>query len=87
VEWSHSIIAELDLEKLRMLAGELGYWPATTDQEHIAKLREQDARYERVARGDPEGTVLMLPCLGTLRRHRSAEPVRRRGCRAEAEFE
>jgi hypothetical protein len=37
-------MAELDLVRPRELAAELGYWPASTDAEHVAQLRAQDAR-------------------------------------------
>ena len=46
----------MDMTKLRELADELGYWPATTDDEHIAWLREQNARYERVAASQRSGS-------------------------------
>ena len=35
---------------------ELGYWPASTDEEHIARLRAQDARYDEQLAQDPDGT-------------------------------
>jgi hypothetical protein len=40
-------MAELDLVRLRELAAELGYWPASTDEEHVTRLRAQDARYDQ----------------------------------------
>jgi hypothetical protein len=42
-------MTELDLVRLRELAAELGYWPASTDEEHVARLRAQDARYNEQA--------------------------------------
>jgi hypothetical protein len=47
---------ELDLVRLRELAAELGYWPASTDEEHVARLRAQDARYDEQEAQDPGGT-------------------------------
>jgi hypothetical protein len=49
-------MTELDLVRLRELAAELGYWPASTDEEHVARLRAQDARYNEQAAQDPGGT-------------------------------
>jgi hypothetical protein len=49
-------MTELDLVRLRELAAELGYWPASTDEEHVARLRAQDARYDEQAAQDPDGT-------------------------------
>ncbi len=46
----------LDTERLRAAAAELGYWPAITDEDHIAMLRAQNAHYEELFRQDPEGT-------------------------------
>jgi hypothetical protein len=37
----------IDAERLRELAAELGYWPASTDEEHVARLRAQDAPREQ----------------------------------------
>jgi hypothetical protein len=48
-------MTELDLVRLRELAAELGYWPASTDEEH-ARLRAQDARYNEQEAQDPGGT-------------------------------
>lgn len=48
--------AELDLVRLRELAAELGYWPGSTDEEHVARLRAQDARYDEQVAQDPDGT-------------------------------
>jgi hypothetical protein len=50
------VMAELDMEKLRVLAAELGYWPATTDDEHITELRRQNAHYGVLFAQDPDGT-------------------------------
>jgi erythromycin esterase-like protein len=49
-------MTELDLVRLRELAAELGYWPAATDEEHVARLRAQDARYDEQESQDPGGT-------------------------------
>ena len=49
-------MTELDLVRLRELAAELGYWPASTDEEHVARLRAQDARYDEQEAQDPGGT-------------------------------
>jgi hypothetical protein len=49
-------MAELDMVRLRELAAELGYWPAYTDEEHVARLRAQDARYNEQEAHDPGGT-------------------------------
>ena len=48
-------VAELDLVRLRELAAELGYWPGSTDEEHVARLRAQDARYNEQEAQDPGG--------------------------------
>jgi erythromycin esterase-like protein len=48
-------MAELDLVRLRELAAELGYWAASTDEEHVARLRAQDARYDEQEDQDPGG--------------------------------
>jgi hypothetical protein len=49
-------MAELDMARLREMAAELGYWPASTDEEHVARLRAQDARYNEQEAQDPGGT-------------------------------
>jgi hypothetical protein len=49
-------MAELDLVRLRELAAELGYWAASTDEDHVARLRAQDARYDEQEGQDPDGT-------------------------------
>ncbi len=49
-------MTELDLVRLRELAAELDYWPASTDEEHVARLRAQDARYDEQEAQDPGGT-------------------------------
>ncbi|MDD7811578.1 hypothetical protein PP713_03245 [Mycobacterium sp. CSUR Q5927] len=41
-------MAELDIAKLRAAAAELGYWPATTDDEHLDKLRADNERFDRM---------------------------------------
>ena len=48
-------MAELALVRLRELAAELGYWPASTDAEHVARLRAQDTRYDGQEDQDPGG--------------------------------
>jgi hypothetical protein len=48
-------MTELDLVRLRELAAELGYWPASTDEEPVARLRAQNARYDEQAAQDPDG--------------------------------
>jgi erythromycin esterase-like protein len=45
-----------DAQRLRELAARLGYWPASTDEEHVARLRAQDARYDEQESQDPGGT-------------------------------
>jgi hypothetical protein len=42
--------------RLSALADELGYWPATTDEDHLAELRRQNAYYHVLIAQDPEGT-------------------------------
>lgn len=54
--FSRRNLSRSEIEVLRDLAEEFGYWPATTDDEHIAQLREQNARYERVAASQREGS-------------------------------
>jgi hypothetical protein len=49
-------MTELDLVRLRELAAELGYWPASTDEDQVARLRTQDARYNEQEAQDPGGT-------------------------------
>ena len=47
----------MDTEKLKALAEELGYWPASIDEAHISKLRAQNAHYDAlIAHEPPEGT-------------------------------
>ena len=48
-------VAELDIAKLRAAAAEFGYWPATTDDEHLAKLRADNRRFDRMNAHDPQG--------------------------------
>lgn len=59
-------MADLDLDELRKFAREHGYYPGTTDPDHLARLRAQDARHERANRGDPQGTkwMKMGPSIG-----------------------
>ncbi len=49
-------MAELDLVRPRELAAELGYWAASTDAEHVARLRARHARYNEQEAQDPDGT-------------------------------
>lgn len=46
------------MTQLHSLADELGFWPATTDDEHIAELRRQNAHYAHQFAIDPDGTRL-----------------------------
>jgi hypothetical protein len=48
-------MAELDMARLRELAAEFGYWPATTDDEHLEKLRADNERFDRMNDHDPQG--------------------------------
>ena len=48
--------SSLTWEEARRLAEELGYWPASTDEAHIAKLRAQNVHYDELMAQDPEGT-------------------------------
>uniref|UniRef100_A0A0F5N2Q3 Uncharacterized protein n=1 Tax=Mycolicibacter arupensis TaxID=342002 RepID=A0A0F5N2Q3_9MYCO len=41
-------MADLDLAKLRYAAAEFGYWPATSDDKHLAKLRDDNDRFDGV---------------------------------------
>jgi len=50
------------MDEFRRLAEELGYWPATTDPEHIAKLRADNDRFDRTNAHDPQG--LKWPKMG-----------------------
>lgn len=43
------------MDEFRRLAEELGYWPATTGPEHIAKLRADNYRFDRMNAHDPQG--------------------------------
>jgi hypothetical protein len=47
-------MVKLDIAKLRA-AAELGYWPATTDDEHLEKLRADNERFDRMNAHDPQG--------------------------------
>jgi hypothetical protein len=51
-------MVELDIAKLQAAAAELGYWPATTDDEHLEKLRADNERFDRMNAHDPYHT----PC-------------------------
>ena len=44
---------ELDIAKLRAATAELGYRPATTDDEHLEKLRADNERFDRMNAHDP----------------------------------
>ena len=48
-------MAELDMARLRELAAEFGYYPATTDDEHLEKLRADNERFDRMNAHDPQG--------------------------------
>ena len=50
---SGSTSPPLDMALLRELAAELGYWPATTDDEHLEKLRADNERFDRMNTHDP----------------------------------
>ena len=45
-------MAELDMEKLREYAAELGYWPATTDPEDIDLHRRLNAALDKAPTQD-----------------------------------
>ena len=49
-------MSELDMDKLRAAAAELGYWPASSDDEHLDKLRSDNERFDRMNAHDPQGT-------------------------------
>ncbi len=40
-------MVELDIAKLRAATAELGYQPATTDDEHLKKLRADNERHRK----------------------------------------
>jgi hypothetical protein len=48
-------VADLDIAKLRAAAAEFGYSPASTDDEHLAKLRADNERFDRMNAHDPQG--------------------------------
>lgn len=48
-------MATLDREKLRAATAELGYAPASTDDEHLDKLRADNERFDRMNAHDPQG--------------------------------
>jgi hypothetical protein len=56
----------IDAERLRELAAELGYWAASADEEHVARLRAQDARYDEQVAQDPGGTKWQKMMRGNL---------------------
>jgi hypothetical protein len=49
-------MSELDMAKLRAATAELGYGPASTDDEHLDKLRADNERFDRMNAHDPQGT-------------------------------
>jgi hypothetical protein len=48
-------MAELNMEKLREYAAELGYWPATTDLEDIERHRRLNAALDKAPTQDKIG--------------------------------
>lgn len=48
-------MSDLDIEKLKAAREELGYSPASTDDEHLAKLRADNERHDRMNAADPDG--------------------------------
>lgn len=42
------------MAKLRAAAAELGYWPATTDDEQLDTLRGDNQRFDRMNVHDPQ---------------------------------
>jgi hypothetical protein len=48
-------MVKLDIAKLRAATAELGYQPATTDDEHLEKLRADNERFDRMNAHDPQG--------------------------------
>jgi hypothetical protein len=46
-------IMTIDIAKLRAATAELGYQPATTDDEHLEKLRADNERFDRMNAHDP----------------------------------
>jgi Zinc-binding domain of primase-helicase len=46
-------MVELDIAKLRAATAEFGYQPATTDDEHLEKLRADNERFDRMNAHDP----------------------------------
>lgn len=45
-----------NIDRLRELSQELGFWPATDDEAHITDLRSQNANYDLLLRQDPDGS-------------------------------
>ena len=52
---SGSTSPPLDMALLRERADEFGFWPATTDDEHLEKLRADNERFDRMNAHDPQG--------------------------------
>jgi hypothetical protein len=48
-------MVKLDIAKLRAATAELGYQPATTDDEHLEKLRADNERFDQMNAHDPQG--------------------------------
>lgn len=49
-------MSDLDMDKLKAAREEFGYSPASTDDEHLAKLRADNERHDRMNAHDPQGT-------------------------------
>lgn len=49
------VAAMIDWEVMRAAAEEFGYWPASTDPEHLEKLREDNRRHDLMNAHDPGG--------------------------------
>lgn len=49
-------MSELNAAKLRAATAELGYGPASTDDEHLDKLRADNERFDRMNAHDPQVT-------------------------------
>jgi hypothetical protein len=45
----------IDREALRAAHAEFGFWPASTDPEHLEKIREDNRRYDAANSHDPDG--------------------------------
>ncbi len=48
-------MAELDMARLRELAVEFGFWPATTDPDDVGRHRQLNERFDRMNAHDPQG--------------------------------